>query len=197
MQKESIIYICRTHIDAMIKDDKDFFRKICTSHFICKVACERELEAEQRLQHIDFPSPSGHSRVSFSFSWAAQPGAWGPASLGHVLIPVSSHQLVWFPKLNRGSQRPLLLNNSVYPTIYLELNRGRDGFIPFRKGIGEKWNANNLVQELNSGRRYQYPTMITVALCMTPIIDWLVDFNGTSTRFGLFLCQKVRQLLFS
>ena len=34
------------------------------------------------LQHIDFPSPSGHSRVSFSFSSTAQPEAWGPTPLG-------------------------------------------------------------------------------------------------------------------
>ena len=33
-------------------------------------------------------------------------GPGGPASLGHVLIPASSHQLV--SKLNPGSQRPLL-----------------------------------------------------------------------------------------
>ena len=42
-----------------------------------RVVCERGLETEQRLQHIDLPSPSGHSRVSFSFSMAAQPEAWG------------------------------------------------------------------------------------------------------------------------
>ena len=39
--------------------------------------CEKELETE----HID-PHSIGHNRVSFPFSWAAQPGAWGPASLG-------------------------------------------------------------------------------------------------------------------
>ena len=36
--------------------------------------CEKDLKTEQRLQHIDLTSPSGHSRVSFSFSWTAQPG---------------------------------------------------------------------------------------------------------------------------
>ena len=56
--------------------------------------CERELETEQRLQHIDLPSPSGHHRVSFSFPWAAQLGA---QPLWDVLIPASSHQLVWSP----------------------------------------------------------------------------------------------------
>ena len=38
---------------------------------------ERELETEQRLQHID-PHSIGHNRISFPFSWAAQPGTWGP-----------------------------------------------------------------------------------------------------------------------
>ena len=33
------------------------------------------------LQHID-PHSIGHNRVFFPFSWVAQPGAWGPASLG-------------------------------------------------------------------------------------------------------------------
>ena len=41
--------------------------------------CEGELETEQRLQHTDLPSPSGHRRLSFSFSWDAQPGVWGPS----------------------------------------------------------------------------------------------------------------------
>ena len=54
--------------------------------------CERELETEKRLQHIDLPSPSGHSRVSFSFSRTAQPEAWGPTLLGasflyHIFSP--------------------------------------------------------------------------------------------------------------
>ena len=41
-------YTCRIHIDAMNKGRvKDFFRKICTSHFIVRFACERELETEQ------------------------------------------------------------------------------------------------------------------------------------------------------
>ena len=30
----------------------------------------------------DCTSPSGHSRVSFSFSWTAQPSAWGPSLSG-------------------------------------------------------------------------------------------------------------------
>ena len=47
------------------------------------------------LQHID-PHSSGHSSISFPFSWAAQPGAWGPSLCWDmVLIPASSLQLIW------------------------------------------------------------------------------------------------------
>ena len=85
---------------------EDFFRKICTSHFICKVACERELETEQRLQHIDFTSPSGHSCESFSFSWTVQTGAWGPSLSG-----TCSHSSIFSPtglvsKLTGGPEGP-------------------------------------------------------------------------------------------
>ena len=52
-----------------------------TSHFIERVVCERELETEQKLQHID-PHSSGYHSLSFPFSWAAQPGAWGPSLSG-------------------------------------------------------------------------------------------------------------------
>ena len=54
------------------------------------------------LQHID-PHSYGHNRVSFPFSWAAQPGAWGPSlsgcwfSLPHLISNSSDPQL-----LNRG-----------------------------------------------------------------------------------------------
>ena len=41
------------------------------------------VEDRTELQHID-PHSIGHNHVSFPFSWAAQPGAWSPASLGHV-----------------------------------------------------------------------------------------------------------------
>ena len=63
---------------------------------------EKELETEQRLQHIDLPSPFGHRRVSFSFSWIAQPGAWGPS-----LSEKCSHPSIFSPtglvsKINRG-----------------------------------------------------------------------------------------------
>ena len=54
--------------------------------FVC------EVESEQRMQHIDLPSPSRHRRVLFSFSWAAQPGAWGPSLSG-----TCSHSSIFSP----------------------------------------------------------------------------------------------------
>ena len=38
------------------------------------------------------PHSNVHDSVSFPFSWAAQPGAWGPASLGH-----SPHSSIFSP----------------------------------------------------------------------------------------------------
>ena len=45
--------------------------------------CERALETEQNC-NILTPHSIGHNRFSFPFSWAAQPGAWGPDSLFSV-----------------------------------------------------------------------------------------------------------------
>ena len=49
--------------------------------------------------------------VSFPFSWAAQPGAWGPSlsgcwfSLPHLISNSSDPQLVWSPNCSIGSLR--------------------------------------------------------------------------------------------
>ena len=92
----------------IIETSDTVLRKIYPSLY-CKVACERELETEQRLQNIDLPSPSRHHCVSFSFSWTAQLGAWGPSLSG-----TCSHSSIFsltglVSKLNRGSWGPLLL----------------------------------------------------------------------------------------
>ena len=52
------------------------------------------------LQHID-PHSIGHNCVSFPFSWAAQPEAWGPSlsgtcsSIQYLLTNLSDPQLIW------------------------------------------------------------------------------------------------------
>ena len=69
-----------------------------TSHFICngwkglrKVMCERWVGDWRKTATYWPPSSSGHSSESFSFSWVAQPRAWGPASL----LSAGSHSSIW------------------------------------------------------------------------------------------------------
>ena len=62
----------------MIKTCNTVLRKIYLSLYL-KGLCVRERVGDRtELQHID-PHSIGHNRVSFPFSWAAQPGAWGPS----------------------------------------------------------------------------------------------------------------------
>ena len=71
-------YVCRNIANTIMTNEIQFFRKIYLSHFIrngTKGLCVRcELETEQNC-NILTPSSSGYSSTSFSFSWAAQPGA--------------------------------------------------------------------------------------------------------------------------
>ena len=57
-----------------------FFRKIYRSLY-WKGCVWEEVGDWTELQHID-PHSIGHNCVSFPFSWAAQPGAWGPSLSG-------------------------------------------------------------------------------------------------------------------
>ena len=58
-----------------------------------------EVGDRTELQHID-PHSNGHNCVSFPFSWAAQPGAWGASlsgcwfSLPHLISNSSDPQLI-------------------------------------------------------------------------------------------------------
>ena len=80
------------HNDAMKTSGHRSLEKY-TSHFIERVVCERELETEQRLQHID-THPYGHNSVSFSFSWG--PSLSGTcSSFQHLLSNWSDLQLTW------------------------------------------------------------------------------------------------------
>ena len=75
--------------DAIIKTSEDTSLEKYTSHFIWKgskgllkvLLCERWVGDWTELQHMD-PHSYGHNSVSFPFSWAAQPGAWGPSLSG-------------------------------------------------------------------------------------------------------------------
>ena len=68
------------HNDAMKMSGHSSLEKY-TSHFIERVVCERELETEQNC-NILTPNSYGHNSISFPFSCAAQPGAWGPSHSG-------------------------------------------------------------------------------------------------------------------
>ena len=91
--------------------------------------CERKLETEQRPQHIDLPSPSGHRRVLFSFSWAAQMRAWGPTLSG-----TCSHSSIFSPtglvsKLTDFLSSPSYIIVQL-PTQYLSITGHRDVSLP-------------------------------------------------------------------
>ena len=74
----------------IIKTSEDFFRKICTSHFIVSFTCERELETEQKLQYID-PHPYDHQDCVFLVLQGCSTGgpegysAWCWLSLLHLV----------------------------------------------------------------------------------------------------------------
>ena len=95
MNNYTYTYACRNIFNTIDTRGHSSLEKY-TSHFIERVVCERELETEQRLQHIDSPpNSSGYHSLSFPFSWAAQPGTWGPSLCWDmVLIPASSLQLI-------------------------------------------------------------------------------------------------------
>ena len=65
--------------------------------------CKRELETKQNCNILTPPPTLMAVSVSFPFSWASQPGAWGPASLGagflyHIISPtrlISKNSLIF------------------------------------------------------------------------------------------------------
>ena len=71
--------------------------EIYTSHFIRnywkglkKVMCERWVGDWKKTATYWPPSSSGHNSASFLFSWAVQPGTWGPSCCADS----------WFPQLD-------------------------------------------------------------------------------------------------
>ena len=88
-------YTCRNIINTIKTSGHSSLEKY-TSHFIERVVCEKELETEQRLQHINPPpNSSGYHCLSFPFFWAAQPVALGPSVCWDiVLIPATFLQLI-------------------------------------------------------------------------------------------------------
>ena len=83
------IYMLK-HNDAITTSGASYLEKNIPLTLLKVFCVSCEMETEQRLQHIDPPSFFGLSSASFSFSWAAQPGAWGPS--------LSAES--WFPQID-------------------------------------------------------------------------------------------------
>ena len=88
----------QNHNNDTIKTSDSSLEKY-TSHFIWKgsegllkvLLWERELETEQKLQHIDLHS-YGHNSVSFLFVLGCSTGPWGPSLAG-----TCSHSSIFSP----------------------------------------------------------------------------------------------------
>ena len=102
------------HSDTMKTSDTVLLEKYI-SHFIWKDCVWEGVGNRTELQHID-PRSTGHNRVSFPFSWAAQPGDWGPSLSGRCSHSSISPNwsvllLVWSPTATAqsGAWGPTLL----------------------------------------------------------------------------------------
>ena len=88
------------HIQHNKDERTQFFSKIYLSLYLKGLrkvlSVWGELETEENCNILTPTNSSGYSNISFPFSWAAQPGAWGPSLCWDiVLIPASSLQLIW------------------------------------------------------------------------------------------------------
>ena len=100
-----------------------FFRKIYLSLY-WKGCVWEGVGDWKELQHIG-PHSYGHNSVSFPFSWAAQPGAWGPTLLGagflyRILSPTdwTSCVIVWRPPSSCGHHKSHSFNPSMVKVIF-------------------------------------------------------------------------------
>ena len=86
MNNYTYTYACRNIFNTIKTSGHSSLEKY-TSHFIRngwkglrKVMCERWVgDWTKTVTYWPRPSFSGHNSASFSFFWAAQPGAWGPS----------------------------------------------------------------------------------------------------------------------
>ena len=89
-----------------IKTCEDFFKKIYFSLYLKGFVCERELETEQNCNILTPPAPPDIAVCHSRSPGLLNRGPGGSASLGHVLIPASSHQLVWSPTQSEVPRAP-------------------------------------------------------------------------------------------
>ena len=83
------------HIQHNKDERKQFFRKIYLSLYWKGCVWEGVGDRTKTATYWS-PNSSGYHSLSFPFSWAAQPGAWGPSLCWYmVLIPASYLRLIW------------------------------------------------------------------------------------------------------
>ena len=94
-----------------------------TSHFIEKVVCERELETQQRLQHIDAPT-----LLAITAFLSCSPGLLNRGLGAQPLLGHGSHSSIFSPtNLNLLS---LGLYNNLTPTYFLQASQFHTQFNP-------------------------------------------------------------------
>ena len=93
MNNYTYTYACRNIFNTIKTSGHSSLEKTYLSlylqgfeRFTKGIICERWVGDWTELQHID-PNSSGHSRISFPFSGAAQPGAWGPSLCWDIFSP--------------------------------------------------------------------------------------------------------------
>ena len=146
-----------------------------------RVVCERELETEQRLQHINLASSSGHSSVSFSFSWAAQPEAWGPALRWELVLTARSWTLLQnsdlqLQLLNRGPEGPLCWVLVLSTASYLQLI-----WTSCRRVYIRIWHPPT------SCERHNFALNSNPRQSRSPLISWYLRLDAPVIDTGAFL----------
>ena len=98
------------------KDGEDFFKKINLSLYLKGLCVRGSWRMNKDCNILTSPAPPDIAVCRSRSPGLLNRGPGDPASLGHALIPASSHQLV--SKLNRGSQRLLLPGGSFLYHIF-------------------------------------------------------------------------------
>ena len=144
------------------------------------------------LQHID-PHSIGHNRVSFPFSWAAQPGAWGSTLLGAdflycILSPTGlvSKLTDFLSSLSYIIvQRPLLLVGVTIALIQPIHGQGYNSDIP-RPDASVIYIGAFPILTVWQGRRSIYNTIIHFVLMIlsSAIVSLSFYLQLLSARWG-------------
>ena len=108
----------QNHNDTQIKTSEDFFEKIFLSLDLKGLCVRGGWRLNKDCNILTSPAPPDIAACRSRSPELLKRGPGGPASLGNVLIPASSHQLVWSPS---SSTSCLQLNYIIVqsPTQYL------------------------------------------------------------------------------